>query len=93
MTPPRDKEGCITHWIDGMSPCNCGENHLFRNCPNDGRNAKQTASFAAMREPGVEARAFTVEELAALYQPRLPPDEIQQQANSSHLETYGHTVT
>ena len=32
---PRDKDGRITHWIDGMDPCKCGGKHLYRDCDQE----------------------------------------------------------
>ena len=29
---PRNKDGKVLRWVDGMGPCKCGENHLYRDC-------------------------------------------------------------
>ena len=43
---PRDPDGRVTAWIQGMPPCNCGANHLFRDCPTRGAKP-HTATLAA----------------------------------------------
>ena len=43
---PRNSEGRVIAWIKGMPPCNCGENHLFRDCPTRGAKPN-TAALAA----------------------------------------------
>ena len=46
VTIPRDPDGRVTHWVEGMSLCNCNGKHLFRDCPTEGKKDKQSGHFA-----------------------------------------------
>ena len=53
---PRDSEGRVTHWIEGMEACKCGKNHLFRDCPDDpGNKSKSGDRGPATRQVGAAA--------------------------------------
>lgn len=37
---PRDSDGKILRWVEGMGPCKCGGNHLYRDCPDNNKEEK-----------------------------------------------------
>ena len=55
VKPPRDSEGNVTKWIEGMEGCNtCGGKHLHRDCPQNqdstGTGGAQTTGAAAVAD-------------------------------------------
>ena len=41
VQPPRDEDGKIINWVEGMDKCKCGGKHLFRDCPDPSTNPSQ----------------------------------------------------
>lgn len=48
VSPPRDENRKITHWIPGMTVCDCGGEHLFRDCPK--KKQKDAEKAATKRQ-------------------------------------------
>ena len=44
VKPPRDEDGRITHWVEGMDKCSCGGKHLYRDCDKDKGAPKDTSN-------------------------------------------------
>ena len=50
---PRDSDGNITKWVEGMRTCRCGINggkHLFKDCPVGGKPPSEQAARVAPQE-------------------------------------------
>ena len=48
---PRDSDGKILRWVDGMQPCVCGANHLYSECPDP--NTKPPRAQSSMVVAGL----------------------------------------
>ena len=46
VVPPKDEDGKIIRWIEGMGFCTCGGKHLYRDCPTGGKKPEQTPAVA-----------------------------------------------
>ena len=44
MKPPRDEDGRILRWVEGMDKCKCGGKHLYRDCDKDADASKDTSN-------------------------------------------------
>jgi len=63
VTVPRDKEGKILRWVDGMALCKCGGKHLYRDC--DQKESEPTGT-AATADLGTAAAADLLQGLASM---------------------------
>ena len=53
VKPPRDEDGRITHWVEGMDPCKCGGKHLYRDCDKD-KDAPKESSNVVLEQLSAE---------------------------------------
>ena len=91
VTPPKDEDGKITHWIEGMGLCSCGNKHLYRDCPTGGKKPTQTAAVATMVDDTSDAlESVLQEQLQSFYASNNTtihfdtPASIQQSLVASH---------
>jgi hypothetical protein len=59
---PRDSDGNITKWVEGMRTCRCGINggkHLFKDCPVGGKPPSEQAARVAPHETEAPPPAAT----------------------------------
>lgn len=90
---PRDADGRVTHWIKGMKPCDCGGEHLRRDCPeykkDKSKPTQQTAALASGGTSPAEPDPPQAKEPHALHMAHvceLDDDELTSQLNAWFLE-------
>ena len=98
VVPPKDENGKIIRWIEGMGSCTCGGKHLYRDCPTGGKKPEQTAAVAEIcpaSDDGSDALASALQEqLQSFYSSNAtticfdsPPSIQQSLVASNHFDT------
>ena len=94
VVPPKDEDGKIIRWIEGMGFCTCGGKHLYRDCTTGGKKPEQTAAVAEIcpeSDDGSDALASALQEqLQSFYSSNATtiyfdtPPSVQQSLVASH---------